>query len=107
MTSKTQLLFQKLTGICDSLKGIPASQLHQSVSEDFARNYNNARRLVIATHPDLTEASPPEVTINPDRSIESSYLDVLAYCSELQAFIRSKTYEELPPTSFRKPGQYS
>jgi hypothetical protein len=92
--SQNELLDQKLAGILSALDSAPASQLHQPISQQYAVNYNNARNSVIAANPDLTELCPPAIEINPDASVEASYLEVKTYVGELHTFIQNKIYAE-------------
>jgi hypothetical protein len=92
--SQNELLEQKLAGILSSLDNAPTSELHHSVSVQFAENYNRARNGVLAQNPELKDLSPPTLDINPDIRGGTSYLDIKTYVSELHTFVHNKIIAE-------------
>ena len=90
MSTMNENLKKKTFGIMKSIETMNTKERQQKPSEDFGKNYNNLRQIVIENNQELASLLPPAVKIADygfegyvDMRTEHSYSEIHAFCSEI------------------------
>lgn len=86
MPINNETLKAKAQGFTISIGKMDDKQRSQSPSEEYGKDYNNLRALVLDAHSDLGNILPPAVTFfqgNSSRFARQSYGEISTFCEQI------------------------